>query len=347
MGKVKWGVLGAGGIARRRTIPEGLLPADNADLVSLFDPVGSEEIGREFGVTACGSEQELLDSNCDAIYIATPVYLHPVQIERAAQASKHVLCEKPIGLNVDEAKRSETLCREAGVKFGVGLMMRFHACHREAQRLIDDGRIGTPVLGRTQLSCWYPPMDNAWRQDPKLAGGGSLMDMGCHCIDLLEMLLGKVESVSCMVARRVHDYASEDTATVLLRFESGAQGIVDTLFNVPDSALRNRLELYGSAGSILAEGTLGQSASGELSFCHDPQTQGYDAQQERSQGKVQTLTPQPINMYRAQIEAFSQAILDDATPPISGQDGVWSQRVMSACYTSAQSGRHINLSEVA
>jgi predicted dehydrogenase len=341
--KVRWGVLGAAGIARRRTIPEGIIPATNAELAAVFDPIGGEAVAKEFGVTYCATEDDLLAQDIDAVYIATPVFLHNKQVRAAAKAGKHVLCEKPLGLTVDEAEAALKACNDAGVKLGTALMMRFHACHVEAKKLIDAGNIGTPVLGRAQLSCWYPPMDGAWRQDPARGGGGSLMDMGCHCTDLLEMLFGRIVSVTCQTANLVHDYKSEDTATVLLRFENGAMGMVDTLFNVPDTSVLSRLEIYGSKGSIMSEGTIGQGEAGSLQL-RLSDAGGYDAQQQRSgDGGPQTIEPTPANPYRGEIEHFSQAILDDTQPTIGGELGVWTQRVMAACYESARTGKTITL----
>ncbi len=343
--KTKWGVFGSGGIARRRTIPEGILRASNAELVAVYDinPTANQAAAKEFGVKACASEGELLKSDCDIVYVATPADQHYAQVERAAYAGKHVLCEKPLGMTVEEAERMVRLCRERGVKLGVGFMMRFHAYHQAALKMIQDGQLGTPVLGRAQLSCWYPPIEGAWRQDPTKGGGGSLMDMGGHGIDLLEMFLGRVRKVSCLIGNLVHGYASEDTATVLLEFESGAKGIVDNLFNVPDASSRNRLELYGSRGSILAEGTIGQGEAGDMVAYIEAEDKGYAAQQERAQSGTQRIAPTPVNMYRAEVEAFAQAVLDNTEPPVDGEIGLWSQRVLSACYESARTGNTISL----
>jgi len=137
--KVRWGVLGAAGIARRRTIPEGIIPANNAELAAVYDPIGGEDVAKELGVTYCATEDALLAQDIDAVYIATPVFLHNAQVLAAAKAGKHVLCEKPLGLTVDEAEAALKACNDAGVKLGTALMMRFHACHIEAKKLIDAG----------------------------------------------------------------------------------------------------------------------------------------------------------------------------------------------------------------
>jgi predicted dehydrogenase len=341
--RINWGVIGAGGIARRRTMPEGIIPARNATLAAVFDVRDCDAIARQFDAKACGDETELLRQDIDAVYIATPVHRHVEQAVAAAAAGKHVLCEKPLGLNVAEAQRIVAACDTAGVKLGVGLLMRFHAHHQAALSIVQDGRLGKMALGRAQLSCWYPPIVGAWRLDERLGGGGSLIDMGCHCIDLLEMFLGRTRSVMCMAGRVVQDYPVEDTATVLLEHDNGAQGMVDCLFNVPDASVRNRLELYGSDGSILAEQTLGQDPGGTMMLHASATATAYNAKQARSADGAQVISPPPINTYRAQIEAFSDAILNDTPPPIDGQAGLWSQRVLAACYESARTGRRVTL----
>lgn len=343
--KTRWGVIGSGGIARRRTIPEGITRAENCALAVIHDvdADANAAVAAEFGAAACASEEALLSSDVDVVYIATPTHLHCDQVLRAAAAGKHVLCEKPLGMTVEESGRMVEACAAAGVQLGVGFMMRYHAQHQAALRLVREGALGTMVLGRAQLSCWYPPMSGAWRQTPALGGGGSLTDLGGHCIDLLEMFLGRTISVQCLTDRRVHDYASEDTALVILECDSGAKGMVDCLFNVPDASSLNRLELYGTLGSILAEGTIGQGEAGRMTARLESGVGEYAAQQQRDTGDGMVIDPDPINMYRAEVEAFARAVLDSSRPPISGEDGHWSQQVLAACYESARTGAKVTL----
>ncbi|MHC4628290.1 MAG: Gfo/Idh/MocA family protein, partial [Planctomycetota bacterium] len=199
--KVKWGVIGSGGIARRRTIPEGILKADNAELSLVYDidEQVNAEVAKESGARPAQSIDALLEAGLDAVYIATPANLHRDQVLACAEAGKNILCEKPLGMTIAEAEEMIESCRAANVKLGCAFMMRFVAQHVEALRLINEGRLGKPTYGRAQLSCWYPPIDGAWRQDPVTGGGGSLIDMGGHCIDLLEMFFGKVSRVSCFI----------------------------------------------------------------------------------------------------------------------------------------------------
>jgi len=343
--KTKWAVSGSGGIAFRRTIPEGIMKATNAELVAVYDvdATVNQNVAETFGAVACKSEQELMDSDCDVVYIATPVEFHCDQVIRAAEAGKHVFCEKPLGLTVAQAEKMVAVSQANSVKLGVGFMMRFHAYHKESLRLLKEGRIGKPVFGRAQLSCWYPPIEGAWRQDPARGGGGSLIDMGSHCIDLLELFFGRTHKLSCFIGNLVHDYGSEDSAIVMLEFENGAIGVVDNLFNVPDESSKNRLELYGSQGSILAEGTIGQGEAGDMIGRFQESGKGYDAEQIRAGIGGVRIAPNPVNMYQAEIEAFSKAVVDDTQPPVGGEVGLWSQKVVEACYTSAKTGRVISL----
>ena len=343
--KTKWAVWGSGGIARRRTIPEGIAAAKNAELTAVFDinSAANTEVAAQFGAKACANEEELLGCDADVIYVATPAWLHCSQVKRAAAAGKHVLCEKPLGMTVAESDEMIDACASAGVKLGTGFMMRFHSQHQAALELVRSARLGTPVFGRAQLSCWYPPIDGAWRQIPMQGGGGSLTDLGGHCIDLLEMFFGRVRSVCCLTGNLVQNYASEDTSVVLLEFASGAKGVVDCLFCVPDSSSLNRLEIYGSLGSILAEGTIGQGEAGTMVARLEGEAGGYEAQQRRDSGGGFMIAPAPVNMYKAEVEAFSQAVIDDEPPPVGGEDGRWSQAVLAACYESARTGSRVTL----
>lgn len=344
--KIKWGVIGSGGIARRRTIPEGIVPAENADLQVVYDlnPVVNKEVADEIGVMAVNSIDELLDSDIDAVYIASPVNKHLEHVVACARAGKNILCEKPLGLDVEEAEEMANVCESAGVLLGTALMMRFVEQHKEALKLIAQGAIGKPVYARGQLSCWYPPMDGAWRQDPELGGGGSLMDMGSHCIDLLEMFFGEIDRVSCFTNTQVHGYKSEDSAVAMLYFKNGAIATVDNLFNVPDNSVRNSLELYGSQGSILADMTIGQGPAGEMKATLQNAPAGYDAQQERADGDVININPEPVNTYMAEIVEFSNAILEGRKPLNGATIGVRNQKILAACYESARTWKAIQIS---
>jgi len=172
MEKLRLGVIGAGGVARRKTIP-AIRESKRCRVVAVMDVAKVKEIADELGVAkAYEREADLLDdAEVEAIYIASPVHRHLDQIAASAKRKKHVLCEKPLARTVEEAERAVEACRDAGVFLQEGYMMKFHGAHTTIKRLIDEGRLGRIVYIRAQLSCWYPPIRGAWRQDPALGGG--------------------------------------------------------------------------------------------------------------------------------------------------------------------------------
>jgi predicted dehydrogenase len=345
MRKIRWGVIGSGGIARRRTIPEGIVPASNAALAAVYDVDAgvNRAVARQYGAADAVSLDALFAAGLDAVYVATPAHRHREHVEACARARLPVLCEKPLGMGVAEAEGMAGACRAAGVPLGTAFMMRFQSQHREALRLVREGRLGTPVYARAQLSCWYPPIAGAWRQDPALGGGGSLVDLGGHCIDLLEMFFGPVRRVSCVVRNAVHPYPVEDAAVALLEFAGGALGTVDACFCVRDEGSRNVLELHGSRGSILAAGTIGQGSAGEMTAILAEADGAYDAAQARAGGAGTRIAPEPVNVYRAEIEAFGQTVLEGRREDPGAEHGVRSQRILAACYASARSGRAVEV----
>lgn len=344
-GKIRWGVVGSGGIARRRTIPEGIVVARNAQLTAVYDvnEQANREVAEQFHVKAADSLSELFALDVDAVYIATPAYLHHDQVIQVAQAGKHILCEKPLGLTVNAIKEMISVCKKSKVKLGTAFMMRFQSQHQAALQMIKEGKLGKLLYGRAQLSCWYPSLPGAWRQNKSQGGGGSLIDMGSHCIDLLEMFFGPVKRVSCFANQLVHSYETEDSAVVLLEFDSGAFGTVDAYFCIPDNSSKNVLELYGSRGSILCKNTIGQGPAGEMTAFLEGQKAGYDAQQARQQANGLLINPPPINTYQAEIEEFSQAILDNRPCLNSAEIGLQNQKIVWACYKSAATGRIVKI----
>ncbi len=339
MKKVKWGVIGAAGIADRRTIP-GLMISNNAELVAVMEinMELAEKIRSKYNCKyAYDNYQDLIDNpEVEAIYIASPVFAHREPALAVAKAKKHLLCEKPIGMTVDECKEIIDACKEAGIKYATGFMMRFGAYHMAIKKLIADGEIGDVVSARAQFTCWYPDMPGAWRQDKKLSGGGALVDMAVHCIDILEYMLGtQTEEVAAFVDTRSFSYNVDDSANVMLKFANGAVGYVDSHFNIPDDAAKCRVEIYGTGGSVIAEKTLGQIDGGEVEV-YKSEAKGYDAQQDRNDVVATKLNVEFGNMYTREIESFSNSILNDTAVEVPMEIGLHVQQVTDAAYRSTQ-----------
>lgn len=344
---ISWGVIGCGGIADRRMIPEGLIPSEQCRLAAVMDADAEKAraVAEKYGVPGCDTAVEALLARPEiqAVYIATPNGFHKDQVIAAARAGKHVLVEKPLALSVADAEAMIAACQDNGVKLMAGYMMRFHAHHVRLKQLIEAGALGQVIYGRAQLTCWYPPISGAWRQIPELGGGGAWMDMGSHCIDLLEMWLGPVARVAAFSRALTHAYPVDDSTTVLCEFASGAQGVVEVNFNVPDDAAQNSLEIRGTGGVVVADHTIGQAAGGSMT-AYLYQQGDYAAAQERTGPTgAQAVVVEPVNPYRAELEHFCACIEQDLTPINDGAHALHNLKLVLAVYEAARTGRTIEV----
>lgn len=342
--KIKWGVIGCGGIADRRTLP-GMMLADNAELIAVMDSnkEAADRCKEKYNAKyAFDNIEELLAlDEIQAVYIASPVFAHKDQAFAAAKAKKDILIEKPVGITAKEAEEIAAYCDEQGVKLGVGFMMRFHAYHQKMKEIVQSGQIGEIVSARAQLTCWYPEMENCWRQDIKLSGGGAMMDMGVHCVDLIRYITGlEAKAAAGFCGNQIFNYSVEDAGGVLMQMENGAVAYVDANFNIPDAAAKCKIEFYGTKGSIFAQGTIGQVEGGEIEVLCADDAAGYDASQDR--GEIQSLDVQVEfgNMYTKEIEAFGRAVAGEGEVPITAADAIASQKVIEAAYASSKNMKY-------
>ena len=335
--KVKWGVIGCGGIADRRTLP-GMMLADNAELVAVMDsnPEAAKAVCKKYNAQySFSSAEELLSlDEIQAVYIASPVFCHKEQVELAAKAKKHILLEKPMGLTVAEAKEIADICEKEGVKLGVAFMMRFHTYHQQIREVIQSGKIGEIVSARAQFTCWYPEMENCWRQNKTLSGGGAMLDMGIHAIDLIRYITGQeIAETSGFTGNQIFKYNVDDAGVGVYKMESGALCVVEAAFNIPDDVSESKLEFYGTKGCIIAKGTLSQVEAGEVKILAIGDAGEYDAQQNRTTVEPVTLTGAGGNMYTKEIEAFGKAVLGEADIPVAAADAIGSQKAIEDLYT--------------
>ncbi len=340
--KIRWGVIGAGGIADRRAIP-GMMLCNNAELVAVMEINDelAEKCRAKWGCPkAYTSEAALLaDPDIDAVYIATPVVFHAKQAMTAADAGKHILIEKPLALTADEGKQVVDYCQNKGVKIAAGLMMRFGSYIQAMKQAVANGKIGRPISGYAQFTSWYPDMSGNWRQSKKTGGGGCLMDMGVHCIDLFQYVLNsRVKEVAAFHDTLSFQYEIEDSSTVILRMENGCQCVVQTNFNVPDDAAKWRFELFGDQGRLLGQNIIGQIDGGDMDSIFLGKQGAYNAQQDSNQAVGTSLEVEFGNMYTREFESFSNSLLTGAPIEVPASDAVQVQCVMEAAYRAANNG---------
>lgn len=311
MKKIKWSVIGAGGIADRRAIPALLLDSQN-ELVAVMDmrPEEAKRVAEKYNIPDYFSDAEemLKTVKCDAVYIATPVFCHYEQAMLALRYGVHVFIEKPIALNATDGEKLITAFRENGLQLTIGYMMGYHNLHQKARQLVQSGGLGELNLVRMQFSCWYPDIPGAWRQNKNLGGGGCIMDLAVHCMELYSTITGEeITEVKSFYATRTFNYEVEDSAVITFCSESGVLGHIDVNFNIPDACSIAKLELYGTDGCIYAENTLSQVEEGKLKYTYAPQC-GYDAAQAHSAAKAQTFYGRGGNMYTKLFKAFNKQL---------------------------------------
>lgn len=256
-----WGILGCGRVADKR-----IAPAINASGTAKLAAVCSRsmEKAREFAARHSAThihdslDSFLSDSSVQIVYIATPNACHLADALACLKAGKHVMVDKPMAMNVRDSQAIINAARTADRRLGVMHQQRFHPANRQAIELIRSGMLGRLLMVRAQVGMWYPPSDN-WRLDPAMAGGGVLMDLGPHALDILCELGGPIRNVNAESRNLVHAYDVEDFICARIDFAKGAVGLLDLAYCYHDYG--GRLEVFGDKGSFVVRGSLQQAAT--------------------------------------------------------------------------------------
>ena len=324
---LKWGVLGAGSVAQRRAMP-AITKAKDAELYALLSRDGgrAQRLATEHGAQKYYTtvEELLSDEALDAIYVSTPVYLHCEQVIEAAERGFHVLCDKPMAMNTAECERMIDACQANGVHLQVCFLFRFHSCFQRIKNWVDEGRLGGIVQGRVPFLKPFPVPPGAWRGNPEQGGGGSLMDLGAHGVDLLRYILGEVSQVSAFCNSVFHGYDVEETGMIMMRFENGAQGFVDTSFAAAGCDLV--IEIYGTDGWVWVYNDDGWKI--KLS----------------SNGESQIIDSDFEDLYQSQLEHFARCVIEGEQPIVTGIDGLRTNAILAAAYESDRTGRAVSCS---
>lgn len=320
---VRWGIVGCGDVARKRVA--GAIQNDtDSELVAVCrrDETKLRQFSEEFGVAvATTSADELIHSpEIDAVYIATPVNLHRPQTIAAAKAGKHVLVEKPMAMSVSECDEMISACSTANVRLGVAYYRPFYPVIQRMQELIDAGSIGR-VLSVSATTCTpfaiNPDEDGYWRVIPEAGGGGALMDIGSHRLDLFLRMFGAVADVKAQCGTVAANYQADDVATLALQFESGIHGVLHCVFGSTSDP--DEFSILGTKGRLVSR----PLNAGSLIIEH---------------GREQTIEQHPpaANYNAPLIADFTGAILESRSPLVSGEAGLEVNRVMQLAYANSQ-----------
>ena len=235
-----WGIAGCGWVARDYVGP-AIEQSANGALVACYDPdkLSRSRAAERFGVPCFDQLDAFLRApGLQAVYVAAPNDVHRPLVEAAAASGLPVLCEKPMATTMADAEAMVAACAAAGVRYATAFDQRFHAAHRALAALIAAGRLGTVTAIRIVYACWLPANwagDN-WRIDRQRAGGGALIDLAPHGLDLAATLLGEtLLDVAAFGQARVHHYDVEDGALLMARSRSGALVQLHVAYNCPET----------------------------------------------------------------------------------------------------------------
>ncbi len=308
MAILKWGLIGAGDISRKRIAP-ALRDLPNCDLVSI-SRVQSDlaaSFAQEFGAAKWFQNWKDLvsDDEIDAVYIATPVYLHAEQTIAAARAGKHILCEKPMALTTSECREMIAACRANQVKLGIAYYRSFYPLIYRIKSIIADGEIGRVVFARiNSFEAFDPPPDHPrhWLIEKEKSGGGPMMDFGCHRLEVLTNLFGEVKALKSILSKAVLAREVEDTAAVLFQFENGvcANLVVTHAAREP----QDTLDIFGTKGSI-----------------HIQVLNGAEMKVKIEQDERTEFHPPSVNVHQPLIEQFTNAVLNNHEFAMDGEIG--------------------------
>jgi predicted dehydrogenase len=320
---VRWLLVGTGDIVRKR-VGAALAPRLSGVCGGLERAAA---IAKDHGAAEVFDDLDtaLRQTAANAVYVATPVHRHRREALAAIAAGKHVLIEKPLGLDGDDAQQICDAAAGAGVTAGCAYYRRCFGRFAHLAQLLDQKALGRIVMVRTCYWSWFGPDPDdpkRWRVDPSHSGGGPLADMGSHMFDLLIALFGMPRSVLASCDTLAHDYAVEDTAAVIMTLGSGAQ--VTAGFGWSSHTWRHEFEVIGTEGKVL----WAPADTGKVTV-----TVGRDVQE--------LDLPNADNVHQPLVEDFEKAVTSARPPIVPLASAVCTNRLLDAIYRSSRSHREV------
>ena len=324
-GTARWGLIGATTIAREWMI--AAIRAEGGEIAGVMsaNPARGAAYAAEHDIPLATTSLDQLFDNVDAVYVATTNDLHHGQVLAAAKAGKHVLCEKPLALTLQEAREMVAACEAAGVVMATNHHLRNAATHRAMRAAIKEGRIGRPLFARVCHAVYLPEHLQGWRiKDPK-TGAGVVMDITVHDSDTLRFVLGdEPAAVTAMIqSAGMGEGAIEDGVIGVARFKSGLLAHFHDAFT--SRYAKTAFEVHGSEGSLFGADCMTQRPIGTVTL--------------RDKHGEALLPLVQENLYELSVRAFHAAIHSEGQPSATGEDGVHSMAMAIATLAAAHSGR--------
>lgn len=333
--KVRLGLVGTGRIGQihARTLTQSVPGAEMVAITDVnLDSARSCAAAYGIGQVADDYRRLLDDKSIEAVVICSSTDTHAPFITQAAEAGKHIFCEKPIAADLDTIDAALTAVERAGVKLMLGFNRRFDANHRRIKQAIEDGEIGTPHLLHIISRDPSPPPIEYVR-----VSGGMFFDMTIHDFDMARFLLGEVDEVyaaaGVMVDPRIGEAGDIDTAVVTLKFKNGAVGTIDNSRQAV-YGYDQRVEVFGSKGSARSENLYPNAVTFSTA-----QTVSRDL-------PLNFFLERYLPSYQAEMEAFVRALLDDKPMPVGGADGRAPVVIAMAALRSYRENRPVKIGEL-
>jgi predicted dehydrogenase len=319
--RIRLGLAGTGAIAK--AYAEALRDLSTVQLIAACD-TNPDAVGRFCASERCaayGRLEDMLESErLDALVICTPPSTHEPLAVAAMQRGLHVMCEKPLAIDVLSARRMVKAALTSHVLLTMASKFRFVDDVRRARSLIADGAIGDVVLIENAFASRVD-MSQRWNSDPTMSGGGVLIDNGTHAVDILRFFMGELRDVQIFEGRRVQNVAVEDTVRLFVRNEAGTIGTSDLSWSI-NKELTTFLRIYGSEGAILVGWK--QSKYKRL---------------DQSGWKVFGSGYNKVDAFRKQIANFAAAITGTAQIELTMADALASVEVIAAGYEALSGSR--------
>ncbi len=330
---LRWGLIGASTIARQYVIPAiNTQPDSQAVAVMSRSAERAQRYASDNGIARAYNTVEALlaDPEVDVVYISTTNERHKAETLAAAHAGKHVLCEKPLALNIADAREMVAACKAAGVVMGTNHHLRNAVTHRTLRRLIKEGAIGQPLAARVFHAVYLPPHLQTWRIKDPATGAGVILDITVHDTDTLRFVLDdEVEAVTAIATQQgLAEGALEDAVMGVMRFRSGVMAQFHDAFTIKHAG--TGFEVHGTEGSLLATDVMTQQPIGQILLRKEGETQRVD------------LDP-PEDLYTRAVRLFNQAVHGDGQPSATGEDGIRSLAVALAVLESTKTGKHVQV----
>ena len=329
--KLRWGIVGCGDITEKRVAP-AIKAHPECELAALCSGslARAQELAESHGVDRAFDDLDaFLREDLDCVYVASRVFQHAEQAMAALRSGRHVLCEKPMALNTRECEAMLTAEAAAPGKLGVAYYHRFYPSWLRAKELAASGALGDVVAVRIMLSSFWrisPDDPKYWRVRRALSGGGPLVDIGTHRLDMLVDLLDEPEQVCAFMATRHHEWDVEDSCVIAMRMRNSVHAEAAVFGDV--SMRRDEFEVLGTKGSVLLR------PLGECIEVH----RGGDCTAEE--------LPLPENVHYPLVADFVRAVVENGLPACPGSEGIKTTRIVDAAIQSAEQCRVVSLSQI-